>query len=131
MTAPARKAFLRYAGVGALATAVHYGLLVLAVEAWHWPAWLGSGLGAAVGAQVAYLGNRWYTFAHRGAVSASWPRFQATALAGAGLGMAIVALAVHWRVHYLVGQVLATGTVLLATFAINRAWTFPSTTGRA
>jgi putative flippase GtrA len=131
LTAPARKAFLRYAGVGALATAVHYGLLVLAVEAWHWPAWLGSGLGAAVGAQVAYLGNRWYTFAHRGAVSASWPRFQATALAGAGLGMAIVALAVHWRVHYLVGQVLATGTVLLATFAINRAWTFPSTTGRA
>ncbi len=131
MTASARQAFLRYAGVGALATAVHYGLLVLAVEAGHWPAWLASGLGAAVGAQVAYFGNRWYTFAHRGAVSASWPRFQATALAGAVLGMLIVALAVHWRLHYLIGQVLATATVLLATFAVNRVWTFPSTTGRA
>ena len=46
--------FLRYAAVGAVATAVHYLLLVLCVEGGRWPAFLASGFGASVGAQVAY-----------------------------------------------------------------------------
>jgi putative flippase GtrA len=128
---PDGRGLLRYAAVGALATAVHYALLVLAVEALHWPAWLASGGGAVVGAQVAYAGNRWFTFAHRGAVAASWLRFQLTALAGAALGMLIVAGAVRWRLHYLLGQVLATGTAMLLTYAINRHWTFAATRSRA
>ena len=116
--------FIRYTAVGAFATAVHYGVLVGCVEGLGWPAPLGSGLGAVVGAQVAYAGNRSFTFAHRGAIGASWPRFQATALVGALLGMAIVALGVRWGVHYLLVQVVATLTSLLLTFAINRVWTF-------
>jgi putative flippase GtrA len=120
----------RYLGVGAVATLVHWGLLVVAVEALGWPAWLGSGVGAVAGAQVAYAGNRRLTFAHRGAIVRSWPRFQFTALAGAVLGMGIVALAVHWRLHYLVGQALATGTVALVTYVVNRHWTFGATPDR-
>lgn len=116
--------FSRYTLVGAIATAVHYLALVACVEFGHWPAWLGSGLGATVGAQVAYAGNRWFTFAHRGEISASWPRFMATALLGALLGMAIVALGVRLGVHYLIAQMLATLAGLVLTFAINRAWTF-------
>jgi putative flippase GtrA len=94
------------------------------VEAFGWPAWLGSGLGAVVGAQVAYAGNRRWTFAHRGRVAASWPRFQATALLGALAGMAIVAAGVRLGLHYLLAQVVATGASLLLTFAVNRRWTF-------
>jgi putative flippase GtrA len=114
----------RYTLVGAFATAVHYLVLVAGVEGAGWPAWLGSGAGAVVGAQVAYAGNRWFTFAHRGGIGASWPRFMATALLGALLGMAIVALGVRLGVHYLLAQVIATLSGLLLTFAINRAWTF-------
>ena len=117
-------AFVRYSAVGAIATAVHYGVLVLCVERGHWPAFAASGFGAVVGAQVAYLSNRWFTFAHRGDVAASWPRFQATALLGALLGMVIVALGVRLGVHYLIAQVLATLTSLAITFAVNRVWTF-------
>ena len=116
--------FLRYSTVGAFATATHYLVLVAAVELAGWPAYLGSGVGAVVGAQVAYAGNRWFTFGHRGAIRASWPRFQATALLGALLGMAIVALGVRLGVHYLLAQVVATLASLLLTFAINRSWTF-------
>ena len=116
--------FSRYTAVGVFATAAHYLVLVACVEGAGWPAWLGSGLGATIGAQVAYAGNRWFTFAHRGEVSASWPRFMFTALLGALLGMAIVALGVRLGVHYLIAQVLATLTSLVLTFAINRAWTF-------
>jgi putative flippase GtrA len=116
--------FSRYTLVGAFATAAHYLVLVLCVEAWHWPAWLASGWGAAVGAQVAYAGNRWFTFAHRGTIGASWPRFMLTALLGALLGMAVVGLGVRLGVHYLIAQVLATLASLVLTFAINRLWTF-------
>ena len=116
--------FVRYVGVGAVATAVHYALLIVGVERAGWPAALASGFGAVVGAQVAYAGNRWFTFAHRGAVAASWPRFQATALLGALLGMAIVEAGVRLGVHYLVAQVAATLTGLALTYAVNRAWTF-------
>ena len=118
--------FVRYCLVGAIATAVHYLVLVLCVEGAGWPAWWASGVGAVVGAQVAYIGNRWFTFAHRGDVRASWPRFQATALLGALLGMAIVALGVRLGLYYLLAQMLATLAGLLLTFAINRGWTFRS-----
>lgn len=116
--------FFRYGSVGAVATAVHYLVLVLGVELAGWPAYAGSGVGAVVGAQVAYAGNRWFTFGHRGAMRTSWPRFQATALLGALLGMAIVGLGVRLGVHYLISQAAATLASLLLTFAINRAWTF-------
>ncbi len=114
----------RYAFVGAIATAAHYLALALLVEWAGWPAYVASGAGAALGAQVAFFGNRRFTFGHRGDVFAAWWRFQGTALAGAAAGMAIVAAGVHAGWHYLVAQALATLLVLLLTFAINRAWTF-------
>ena len=89
-----------------------------------WPAFAASGFGAVVGAQVAYAGNRWFTFAHTGALRASWPRFQVTALLGALLGMAVVALGVRLGVHYVLAQMVATLLSLVLTFAINRVWTF-------
>ena len=118
---------LRYAAVGAFATAVHYALLVALVELGGLTAWIASGLGAIAGAQVAYLGNRRLTFAHRGDIARSWPRFQATAVAGALVGMIIVAGAQHVGLHYLWGQGLATVLAMLLTFAINRRWTFGAT----
>ena len=116
--------FFRYVGVGAIATAVHYGVLAACVELGHWPAWWGSGVGAVVGAQVAFFGNRSFTFAHRGGVRDAWLKFMGTALAGALLGMAVVALGVALGWHYLAAQVAATLCSLLLTYAVNRAWTF-------
>lgn len=115
---------LRYTLVGAVATAVHYALLALCVEAGAWPAWLASGFGAVIGAQVAYLGNRQFTFAYRGEFGSSWLKFQTTAALGALLGMLIVGIAVYLGWHYLAAQVAATLAMLLLTFVINRVWTF-------
>ncbi len=121
--APIRQLY-RYTVVGAVATATHYALLVLGVEAADWPAWWASGFGAVVGAQVAYIGNRRYTFDFRGAIRGSWLRFQTTALTGAVLGMLIVGGAVRLGLHYLIGQLAATLASLLLTFTINRLWSF-------
>jgi putative flippase GtrA len=117
-------ALLRYTLVGAFATGAHYALLMACVEFGHWPAYAASGFGAVVGAQLAYAGNRWFTFAHRGGLPASWMKFQGTAVFGALVGMLIVGLGVKVGVHYLLAQVCATLFVLGLTFAINRHWTF-------
>lgn len=77
-----------------------------------------------LGAQLAYFGNRWFTFSHLGGLAVSWIRFQMVALAGTLLGMALVAGAVSAGLHYLLAQVMATGLILLLTFLLNRNWTF-------
>ncbi len=116
--------FLRYAVVGAAATAVHYAVLVACVRGLGWPAVAGSGVGATLGAQVAFLGNRVFTFAHAGRAGPAWRKFQATALLGALVGMAVVGAGVRFGVHYLVAQMAATLAALVLTFAVNRAWSF-------
>jgi putative flippase GtrA len=117
-------ALLRYAAVGVLATATHYALLAAAVELAGWPPALAAGVGAAVGAQVAFVGNRWFTFAHRGPWHTSWWRFQGTALVGVAASSALVALGGVIGVHYLVAQIVATLLAMLLTLAINRRWAF-------
>jgi putative flippase GtrA len=118
------KAFARYLAVGVVATLSHWLVLALLVERGAVAAWLGSGIGAVVGAQVAFFGNRRYTFGHAGALWPAWWRFMGTAAVGALVGMAIVAAGVALGVHYLLAQAVATLTVLLLGFAINRGWTF-------
>lgn len=126
VTLAVRSPLLRYTAVGGLATAAHFALLTLCVEAWYWPAWWGSGVGAVVGAQLAFWGNRRITFDHRGPWLPAWWRFMVTAAAAAVLGMGIVAAltAVQW--HYLPSQAVATAVVLLVGYAINRYWSFAS-----
>jgi putative flippase GtrA len=117
-------ALWRYALVGAVATAAHWLVLAALVEGIGLVPWLASGVGAAVGAQVAYVGNRRYTFGQAAGGWRAWARFMATAAVGAAVGMGGVAAGVAAGLHYLASQALATGGVLLLTFAINRAWSF-------
>ena len=117
-------ALARYALVGAVATAVHWATLAGLVEAAGVAAWLGSGAGVLVGAQVAFLGNRRFTFGHGGVAWPAWWRFMGTAAAGGTLGMAVVAAGVALGLHYLLAQAGATLVVMLLSFAVNRHWTF-------
>jgi len=117
----------RYGAVGVAATLSHYAVLVAGVELAHWEAWAASGVGAVVGAQVAYAGNRWFTFGHDGTLGDSWGKFQLIALVGTGLGMAVVKALVGLNLHYLLAQGAATVLVMLLTYQLNRVWTFRQT----
>ena len=117
-------AWLRYATVGAVATAAHYALLAWAVEVAHWPPALGAAAGAVLGAQLAFVGNRRFTFDHRGPWRAAWWRFQLTAVLGALTSAAVVAGGTALGAHYLLAQVAATLLALGLTYAVNRRWTF-------
>jgi putative flippase GtrA len=119
-----RLALLRYAAVGAVATLAHYALLWWLVEHVHWWPALAAGAGAALGAQLGFVGNRSFTFQHRGPWLPAWWRFQLTALLGGVTSMAVVAAGVGLGLHYLLAQAGATLGVLVLTYLINRRWAF-------
>jgi putative flippase GtrA len=117
--------FLRYAGAGAVGTAVHYSTLVALVQAGLATPVVGSTLGATGGALVNYALNHRYTFASRRAHAQALPRFAAVALAGIALNAAVLAaMLTLLSAHYLVAQVVATLAVLAFGFLANRRWTF-------
>lgn len=116
----------RYAAVGAVATLSHFAVLGLMVEGFGQPPGWGSALGALLGAQVAFVGNRWFTFAEPAALWTAWWRFQSTALLGGAIGAALVTATTLSGWHWLPAQGLATGLVLLLTFFVNRYWSFGS-----
>lgn len=117
--------FLRYAGAGAIGTAVHYAVLVALVQGLQAGAVVASTIGAMVGAGINYALNHRFTFASDASHRRALPRFAAVAAAGIALNALVMAgvLALAGP-HYLVAQVAATLAVLAAGYFANRAWTF-------
>ena len=121
---PNAPAWLKYLAVGGVATIAHYALLVALVEWAGWtPAWA-AGAGAALGAQLGFVGNRVFTFGHQGPWLPAWWRFQLTALLGGAVSIAVVAAGTRLGLHYLLAQALATLLALLLTYLINKRWAF-------
>jgi putative flippase GtrA len=122
---PTAPQFIRYAGVGAVGTAVQYVLLVVFVHAVGMGAVAASTLGAIAGALVNYSINHRLTFASDKAHWQALPRFAVVAVAGIALNAIVLAAMLAFVTpYYLVAQVAATGAVLVAGFVANRAWTF-------
>ena len=111
---------------GGVATAVHYGVLLVLVELANMPAAPSAVTGALCGAVAAYALNRCVTFTSSTAShEQALPRFMLIAAVGAALNGVLVWGGVHWLgSHYLVAQALATLLVLGLTFRLNRSWTF-------
>jgi putative flippase GtrA len=122
--------FLRYATVGAFATAVHYAILAACVEAALLPPPWAAALGAWIGAQVAFAGNALFTFAGAPVTFAAWLRFQIVAVLGAVISFSIVAAGVGIGLHYLLAQAIATLVALFVSYELNRRWSFAATPGR-
>ncbi len=117
--------FVRYSGVGALATACHYLVLVGAVELGRVSPVVAAMVGFLVGGFVSYTLNRRWTFESDRAHEAAVPRFALVAFVGFLLtGVFMSAFTELLRLHYLPSQVLTTGLVMIWTFLGNRYWTF-------
>lgn len=117
--------FWRYGLIGGVATGVHYALLVALVEGARTGPGPASASAAGVGAIVAYLLNRRYTFGAAAPHRRALPRFLLTATLGAaGNGLIVWSASAAWGWHYLAAQALATVTILFLTFQLNRRWAF-------
>jgi putative flippase GtrA len=117
--------FVRYAGVGALATGFHYLTLVAAVELGGASPVLAAMCGFLVGGSISYGLNRSWTFGSDRAHEAAVPRFAIVAFIGFLLTGAFMALLTGpLGLHYLLAQVTTTGLVMIWTFLGHRHWTF-------
>ena len=117
--------FVSFAGVGVVATTMHYAILIALVQLCGVNPTLASGIGAVAGACVGYLLNYYYTFRSSNSHVASMAKF--FAVAGVGLVLNSLCMLLCTEVlglHYILSQMMATGMILLWTFFANRAWTF-------
>ncbi len=114
-----------YASVGAVATVVHYAILIGLVEAGGWRPVPATLCGYVAGGVVAYVLNRRHTFASdRPHAEAGW-RFAFTAFLGFCVTYVLMSLFVErLGAPYLPAQFVTTGLAMVVTFAINRRWTF-------
>ncbi len=116
--------FLRFATVGAVATAAHYAVLITLAELAGVNPVTATVIGFGVGAVVSYTLNRRFTFAVRPAYMRGFVKFLAVVGIGAVLNAAIVAFFIGLGLHYLIAQVIATGLVLIWNFAAARLVVF-------
>jgi len=122
---PVLRQLATFAGVGAIATAAHYAVLIALVEVAGVPA-VGAALcGFGVGGVLSYGLNRRHTFqSERRHEDAIW-RFAIVAGVGFGLTYLFMTLLVDLGgIPYLPAQAATTGIVMLWGFAAHKAWTF-------
>lgn len=117
--------FSSFAAVGAIATGVHYALLIGLVEMFGVaavPAALG---GFCAGGTVSYVLNRRHVFHSEKPHEEAIVRFALVALVGFGLTYVFMSIMVEAAgLPYLLAQAVTTGIVLLWNFAAHKMWTF-------
>lgn len=120
-----RWSFSRYVSVGAIATVVHYLVLVTLVELAHAEPGTAAAAGAVCGAVTAYIMNARYTFVTKCLHRYSLPRFMLVAALAAGANGLLVHLGtavLHW--HYGSVQMATTLLLVVITYQCNRRWSF-------
>ena len=123
--APLLRQVTAYVGIGVVATACHYMILIGLVQLTGVHPVEAALCGYVVGGLLSYNLNRDHTFAserpHREAV---W-RFALVAFVGFVLTFLFMAQMVdRWHLPYLLAQVVTTALVMVWTFSANRLWTF-------
>ncbi|MEJ0092294.1 MAG: GtrA family protein [Methylocella sp.] len=117
--------FSSFAGVGLIATGVHYCLLIGLVEIARIPPAPAAVAGAAAGALISYGLNRRHTFRSNLPHRRAGARFTLVAIVGLGLTYALMSGLVGFcGVPYLLAQIATTGVVTLWTFSAHKFWTF-------
>lgn len=119
------KQFIGFIGVGGIATAIQYALLIFLREGLGVYVVYASSIAYAISAVLNYLMKYHWVFESQRKHSEAAPRYALISLVGLSLNtgtMYLLAGLVGW--HYLVAQVCATGLVLVWGFFANALWTF-------
>ena len=117
--------FIKFSGVGVVATAVPYATLFILVQlAGVYPV-LASTAGFVLGAFVNYYLNYIYTFKSSKSHFEAMPKFFTVASVGLCLNAMIMEFCISFfGFPYIIAQLIATALVLLWNFAATRMWTF-------
>lgn len=117
--------FAHFSGVGCISAIGHFGLLIALVQGMHVMPVAASAAGALLGAGINYSLNYRYTFHCNQRHSETMLKFAVVATAGLLLNTLLMWLCiVQLGLHYLIGQIITTGLVLIWSFLGNRYWSF-------
>lgn len=122
-----RSPFVKYAIVGGVGTALHFGSLIVLVELAGMRAVAASGAGFVLVVAVSYFLNRHWTFASDSADSTlgSFAKYAAVSTSGLLLNTAVMYAVVDFLGGpYLFGQAAVTLLVPISNYYFNRTWTF-------
>jgi len=112
-----------YGMIGVLATAAHY-LVMATLYTQGFSPLVATSFGASLGALVAYIANRKWTF-QASNTTARMIRFGLVALLGLVLNGILLVTIQHWLISSITGaQLLTTGLVFVATYFFNLKWSF-------
>ena len=121
--------FVSFGFVGAVATLVHYVILIVLVRLEVFGPVAASAVGFGISALLNYSLNYRFTFRSRKAHSDALPKFSLVALSGLVLNTLIMGVLIYsFAWHYLLSQFASTGIVLVWGFALNQAWSFREAT---
>ena len=117
--------FIKFIGVGAFGTLVHYIILICTIQLFHLNAVLASSLGAIFGALVNYYLNYHFTFESNKRHVDAMSKFFTVATIGFVLnGLLMTLFTQQYTIHYLIAQIITTGIILIWNFLGNHFWTF-------
>lgn len=119
------RAFVRFAVVGAIATAIHAAVFAALIETTRIDPVAATVVAFVVAFAAGFVLNRRWTFGSRADPVAQLPRYLAAQLTGLALSAAIMHVAVHlqrWSPY--AGLALSILLVPPLTFALSRWWVF-------
>lgn len=118
------KHFIKFLGIGGIATLLQFLILALLVEFELAPAVVASALSYFLSAIFNYLANYYFTFASQSSHSETLPKFALTVALGLTLSTALFAGFLHLFGNYLLAQILATGITLCLNFLVHKLWIY-------
>lgn len=117
--------FIKFLGVGGVATAIQYLLLMLMVEMYSQNAVQASVIAYLVSSIFNYLLNYYFTFSSAADHFVALSRFSVVVIIGLGVNGAIMYLLVErYEIYYLFSQIGATIIVLFWNFLAHQYWTY-------
>lgn len=117
--------FACYTSSGAIAAIIHFLILILLVQFLFFPPVLASIMGYIVGATVNFLLNHHWVFQSSRPHAETAPKFFLIAASGLGLNATMMYFLVTMlQIHYLLGQIATTSSVLVWNYYWSSRWTF-------
>lgn len=117
--------FAHFSGVGLISATGHFGLLITLVQEMQVTPVAASAAGALLGAIINYSLNYHFTFRSRKRHREAALKFSVVAAIGLLLNTLLMWTGVELLgLHYLIGQIITTGLVLIWSFIGNRYWSF-------
>jgi len=117
--------FVRFTGVGALATLCHYCVFGIGLAAFQGDPVFWSVLGSMIGAVLGYVLNYFFTFKASISILSGGLRYLLMVVMGIGLNAFLMFLLTHIIIiNPWIAQVISTGIVFFFNFAMSKLWVF-------